>query len=244
MFRRFFVVLTSSTHELHVALLSSWTPSDWVRRDLHASRCLCSIVSFHRISGLRSGLRCDLQPERVGGDPVDVSSSRSGVRSIRHRHQRRDAAVSGTADSRVLRHHSVADTGHVHRTARTTGLARRGTAQISCLASIEFTPTFKTTGDGTTSRGPVTVHSFTPFSDPDGYVDASFITDGPVYARTNYYPPPAPQIAVDPAIKSRQAPDRRGLRRRVDCADGRRVVLGRRRVRTVSAALRRAGTSC
>jgi hypothetical protein len=47
------------------------------------------------------------------------------------------------------------------------------------------TPWFKTDGDGTTSRGPVTVHGFTPFSDPHGYLSASYITDGPVYARTS-----------------------------------------------------------
>jgi hypothetical protein len=62
-------------------------------------------------------------------------------------------------------------------------------------------PWFKTTGDGSTSRGPVAVQRFTPFSDPNGYLDASFITNGPVYSRTSYYPT-GPQIAVDPAIKS------------------------------------------
>jgi hypothetical protein len=45
------------------------------------------------------------------------------------------------------------------------------------------------------------VLTFTPFSDPYGLLDASYITDGPVYRRTNYYPPPAPQIPVDPSIK-------------------------------------------
>ena len=36
------------------------------------------------------------------------------------------------------------------------------------IGFYEFTPTFKTTGDGTTSRGDVVVHRFTPFSDPAG----------------------------------------------------------------------------
>jgi len=62
-------------------------------------------------------------------------------------------------------------------------------------------PWFKTTGDGTTSRGPVSVLSFTPFSDPSGYLNKSYITDGPVYARTNYYSTGL-QIAVDPSIKN------------------------------------------
>jgi len=62
-------------------------------------------------------------------------------------------------------------------------------------------PWFKTVGDGTTSRGPVSVHRFTPFSDPNGYLNASYVTDGPVYTRTFYYSA-GPQIAVDPAIKN------------------------------------------
>jgi hypothetical protein len=61
------------------------------------------------------------------------------------------------------------------------------------------TPHFKTKGDGTTSRGPVTIHRFTPFSDPKGLLDLSYITGGPVYNRVNYYPTGA-QIPVDPAI--------------------------------------------
>ena len=65
-----------------------------------------------------------------------------------------------------------------------------------------MTPRFKTSGDGTTSRGTVTVHGFTPFSDPYGLLDASYIAGGPVYERTLYYPPSAtvPAIAVDPRI--------------------------------------------
>ena len=64
------------------------------------------------------------------------------------------------------------------------------------IGFYEFTPTFKTTGDGTTARGPVSVNRFTPFSDPAGLLNASYITNGPVYSRTNYYPAPAPQIAT------------------------------------------------
>src|SRR5262245_41345100 len=70
------------------------------------------------------------------------------------------------------------------------------------IGFYEFTPHFKTSGDGTTSRGAVTVNRYTPFSDPNGYLSASYITDGPVYNRTNYYATP-PLIAVDPSIKTR-----------------------------------------
>src|SRR5687767_11272663 len=40
------------------------------------------------------------------------------------------------------------------------------------IGFYEITPRFKTDGDGTTSRGPVTVERFTPFSDPEGYLNA------------------------------------------------------------------------
>ena len=64
------------------------------------------------------------------------------------------------------------------------------------------TPHFKTRGDGTTFRGPVTVYSHTPFSDPKGLLDASYITNGPVYNRIYYYP--TSTIPVDPSIQSRR----------------------------------------
>lgn len=70
------------------------------------------------------------------------------------------------------------------------------------LGFYEFTPSFKTTGDGTSTPGPVTVTGFTPFRDPHHYVDASYVAGGPVYDRETYYPAPAAQIAVDPAIRS------------------------------------------
>lgn len=70
------------------------------------------------------------------------------------------------------------------------------------IGFYHVTPRFKTSGDGTTSRGPVAVHRHTPFSDPRGFLDASFIANGPVYARTNYYPAPAAQVPVDPSIKN------------------------------------------
>ena len=69
------------------------------------------------------------------------------------------------------------------------------------IGFYEITPTFKSTGDGTTSRGPVAVHHFTPFSDPNGLLDASYITDGQVYNRTFYYSTGL-QITVDPSIKT------------------------------------------
>ena len=56
------------------------------------------------------------------------------------------------------------------------------------IGFYEFTPHFKTIGDGTTSRGPVMFSSFTPFRDPDGHlIDAGYIIGGPVYTRTTYY---------------------------------------------------------
>ena len=48
------------------------------------------------------------------------------------------------------------------------------------------------------------VNTFTPFRDPHGYLDASFIAGGPVYTRTNYYPLPAVQIPVDTSIRNRR----------------------------------------
>jgi hypothetical protein len=68
------------------------------------------------------------------------------------------------------------------------------------IGFYEVTPTFKSTGDGTTSRGPVAVHKFTPFSDPQGLLDSSYITDGPVYNRVNYYTTGL-QIPVDSRIR-------------------------------------------
>lgn len=70
------------------------------------------------------------------------------------------------------------------------------------LGVYVVTPSFKISGDGTTNRGSVGVRSFLPFSDPNGFVDSTFVTGGPVYARTNYYAPPAAQISVDPAIRN------------------------------------------
>lgn len=67
------------------------------------------------------------------------------------------------------------------------------------LGFYEFTPHFKTAGDGTTTPGPVTVDKFTPFSDPQHFVDSSYVAGGPVYDRATYYP--ASAISVDPAIK-------------------------------------------
>jgi len=68
------------------------------------------------------------------------------------------------------------------------------------LGIYTVAPEFKTRGDGTTSRGSVAVRQFTPFSDPKGLLDASYITNGPVYSRLTYYPTGV-QIPVDPAIQ-------------------------------------------
>ena len=69
------------------------------------------------------------------------------------------------------------------------------------IGFYEITPHFKLTGDSTTEPGSVTVHSFTPFSDPMGLLSAEYITDGPVYGRASYYSN-GPQIAVDPSINA------------------------------------------
>ena len=69
------------------------------------------------------------------------------------------------------------------------------------IGFYEVTPRFKTAGDGTSSRGPVVIHGFTHFSDPDGLLDSSFITNGPVYERDFYYAT-GPQIPVDQAIRT------------------------------------------
>ena len=110
------------------------------------------------------------------------------------------------------------------------------------IGFYEVTPSFKRRGDGTTFRGPVIVHRFTPFSDPLRFLDSSYITNGPVYARQNYYPT-GPQIPVDAAIRRSKAVDRRRLRRRIDCPHGGRLVLGWRRVRALSPSLRCAGAA-
>ncbi|MEQ1912298.1 MAG: esterase-like activity of phytase family protein [Vicinamibacterales bacterium] len=81
------------------------------------------------------------------------------------------------------------------------GFGAQGNSADFVIGFYEVTPHFKTTGDGTTSRGPVTVHRFTPFSDPKGLLDSTYITGGPIYARLNYYPT-GPQITVDPAIQT------------------------------------------
>jgi hypothetical protein len=69
------------------------------------------------------------------------------------------------------------------------------------LGFYHFTPRFKTFADGTSSPGPIAVHRFTPFSDPQGLLDASYIANGPVYDRTLYYPT-GTALVVDPAIKN------------------------------------------
>jgi hypothetical protein len=67
------------------------------------------------------------------------------------------------------------------------GFGAQGNSADFVIGFYEVRPTFKTTGDGTTRPGPVDVLSFTPFSDPYGLLDASYITDGPVYNRIHYY---------------------------------------------------------
>ena len=81
------------------------------------------------------------------------------------------------------------------------GYGAQGNSADFVIGFYEVTPRFKTTGDGTTSRGAVEIHGFTHFSDPSGLLDASYITDGPVYKRDLYYST-GPQIAVDLAIRN------------------------------------------
>lgn len=70
------------------------------------------------------------------------------------------------------------------------------------LGFYVVTPAFKIAGDRTSGRGPVAVRSFTPFSDPNGLLDATYIAGGPVYTRGSYYPAPAAQIPVDASIRT------------------------------------------
>jgi hypothetical protein len=81
------------------------------------------------------------------------------------------------------------------------GYGAQGNSADFVLGFYEITPHFKTSGDGTTSPGPVKVHKFTPFSDPDGLLDLTYITDGPVYNRVNYYAT-GTLIPVDPSIRN------------------------------------------
>ena len=81
------------------------------------------------------------------------------------------------------------------------GFGAQGNSADFSIGFYVVTPHFKTRGDGTSSRGPVTVHEFTPFSDPKGLLDSSYITGGPIYLRADYYPTGA-QIPVDPAIRN------------------------------------------
>jgi hypothetical protein len=84
------------------------------------------------------------------------------------------------------------------------GYGAQGNSADFLIGFYEVTPSFKTLGDGTTSRGSVAVNSFTSFSDPAGLLDSSYILGGPVYSRTYYYPPPAEQILVDSSIQNRR----------------------------------------
>ena len=81
------------------------------------------------------------------------------------------------------------------------GFGAQGNSADFSIGFYVVTPHFKTKGDGTSSRGPVTVHEFTSFSDPKGLLDASYITGGPVYLRANYYPT-GTQIPVDASIRN------------------------------------------
>jgi hypothetical protein len=81
------------------------------------------------------------------------------------------------------------------------GYGAQGNSADFLIGFYDVTPSFKTTGNGTTAPGSVAVNTFTSFSDPNGLLDSNFIAEGPVYTRTNYYPT-GKQIAVDPSIIS------------------------------------------
>ena len=83
------------------------------------------------------------------------------------------------------------------------GFGAQGNSADFVLGFYDITPTFKTTGNGTTDRGGVAVNTFTPFSDPNGILTApgaNFIANGPVYTRSTYYA--SSPIAVDASITS------------------------------------------
>lgn len=83
------------------------------------------------------------------------------------------------------------------------GFGAQGNSADFILGVYNLTPQFKTTSDGTTNQGPVTINGFTPFSDPSGLLNTSHIANGPVYNRTNYYPTgPGASVPVDPSIKT------------------------------------------
>jgi len=78
------------------------------------------------------------------------------------------------------------------------GFGAQGNSADFIIGFYEVTPRFKRKGDGTTSRGAVQVHGFTPFSDPLGLLDSGDIANGPVFTRRTYYP--TSTILVDPRI--------------------------------------------
>jgi hypothetical protein len=61
------------------------------------------------------------------------------------------------------------------------GFGAQGNSADFVIGFYTVRPIFKTSSDGTTEPGPVDVLTFTPFSDPHGLLDASYITNGPVY---------------------------------------------------------------
>ena len=142
------------------------------------------------------------------------------------------------ADPGVLGNDPVAVARRLHRPARQR--IRRADQQRRLRHRLlRVTPRFKTRGDGTTSRGPVNVLRFTPFSDPNGLLDA-VVHHGRTRLRRAST---TTRLAADrrgSGDQERPAPHRCRLRRRVDRADGRRHVLGGRGVRAIPAALRRA----
>ena len=104
------------------------------------------------------------------------------------------------------------------------GFGAQGNSADFVLGVYEVTPDFKTVGDGTTSRGPVAVNSHTPFSDPNGLLNAS-VHHGWTGLQSHHllFQQRDPGGSGDPEP---QAVDGCRFRRRVDRAHGRWHVLG------------------
>ncbi len=106
------------------------------------------------------------------------------------------------------------------------GYGAQGNSADYILGFYHFRPSFKTHGDGTTSRGPVSVLRFTPFSDPHGLL-RQLVHPGRSGVRALELLSRAG--GADPGRRrdqGRPAADRRGLRRRVDHANERRHATG------------------
>ena len=169
--------------------------------------------------------------QRLGRDPVHLPASRPDVRPVRRPRERRHAALPGPADSGLLRHDSRPPGRARSSRCPTTASGRRATAPTSSSASTPSRRISRRAAMAPRHVGRSPCGSFTPFSDPKGLLDASYITNGPVYSRLTYYPT-GPQIPVDPAIQFGRLLTGADFDVESIRAHGRRHVLGRRGVRS------------